>query len=257
MKITILTLFPEMFTGFLETSIIKKAILQKKVQVELVNIRDFATNKWNRVDTPPIGGGAGMIIQVAPLVSALESLSPGHKVLLSPRGTLFSNQKAVNLHKKDHLILVCGHYEGVDERVGNFIDEEISIGDYVLTGGELGAMVISDAVIRLVDDVISSDSLAVESFDNSLLEYPQYSEPYEFRGLTVPAILYSGNHKAIAKWRLKESLRLTKAKRPDLFKKIIKDLEINNLLEEIESETIGEWEKEAILKGIKFTKDKK
>ncbi len=257
MKITILTLFPDMFLGFRETSIIKKAILQKKVDLEIINIRDFAVNKWNRVDTPPIGGGAGMILQVAPIVSALESITPGHKVLLSPRGPVFTNQKACKLLQKDHLILICGHYEGVDERVNEFIDEEISIGDYVLTGGELGAMVISDAVIRLVDDVISKDSLDVESFDNSLLEYPQYSEPYDFRGLTVPAILYSGNHKAIAKWRLKESLRLTKKVRPDLFKKIVTDLEINTLVEEIENETIGEWEKEAIAKGIKFTKDKK
>ena len=152
---------------------------------------------------PPIGGGAGMILQVTPIVAALESLSLGHKVLLSPRGKVFNNQNAYKLLKKEHLILICGHYEGVDERVNQFIDEEISIGDYVLTGGELGAMVISDAVIRLVDDVIS-ESLEVETFDNSLLEYPQYSEPYDFRGLTVPAILYSGNHKAIAKWRLKE-----------------------------------------------------
>lgn len=257
MKISILTLFPEMFTNFLTTSIIKKAILQDKVEVQIVNIRDFANNKWNRVDTPPVGGGAGMILQVEPIVKALESVDVGHKVLLSPKGQTFNQMQATKLSQKDHLILICGHYEGVDERVNHYIDEDISIGDYILTGGELGAMVVSDAVIRLLDDVINKDSLDHETFDYSMLEYPQYTEPYDFRGYTVPTILYSGNHAAIRKWRLKESLKITREKRPDLFNKILKDKDINRLLKEIDAGIVGEWEKDAILKGDKFTKDKK
>lgn len=257
MTITILTLFPEMFNDFLTTSIIKKAILQEKVKVNLMNIRDFADNKWQRVDTPPVGGGAGMILQVAPIVRALESLKPGHKVLLSPRGKTFKQLKAVQLAKHDHLILICGHYEGVDERLTHFIDEEISIGDYILTGGELGAMVISDAVIRLLDDVITSESLNEESFDYSLLEYPQYSEPFDFRGHKVPQILYSGNHAAIKKWRLKESLRLTKEVRPDLYANVYLDKTVRKLIKELENNEVGAWEAEAISKGEKYTKDKK
>lgn len=246
-----------MFHDFLNTSIIKKAILQAKVHVDLVNIRDFAANKWQRVDTPPIGGGAGMIIQIPPLVAALESIAVGHKVLLSPRGETFSPKKAVQLSQKEHLVLICGHYEGVDDRLTHYLDEEISLGDYILTGGELGAMVISDAVIRLVDDVINEDSLTEESFDRSLLEYPQYTEPFDFRGHKVPQILYSGNHNAIRKWRLKESLRLTKERRPDLYAKVLTDRETDALVQEIENDEIGEWEQDAIKKGEKFTKNKK
>ena len=257
MKISILTLFPEMFPNFLNTSIIKKAILQNKVTVEVINIRDFAQNKWHRVDTPPVGGGAGMIMQVEPIVLALESIDIGHKVLLSPRGTTLNVNKTFSLSRKDHLILICGHYEGVDERLTHYIDEEISIGDYILTGGELGAMVISDAVIRLIDNVINEDSLEVESFDSHLLEYPQYTEPYDFRGYKVPAILYSGNHAAIRRYRLKESLRITKERRPDLFQKILTDADTIALTKEIEAGIVGNWEKEAIKKGERFTKNKK
>lgn len=257
MKISILTLFPEMFDNFLNTSIIKKAILQQKVQFEIINIRDFASNKWQRVDTPPIGGGAGMIMQVDTVVKAIRSATPGHKILLSPRGTTFDNNKAFSLSRKEHLILICGHYEGVDERVSNYIDEEISLGDYILTGGELGAMVISDAVTRLVKNVISDESLSIESFDYSMLEYPQYTEPYDFEGLTVPAILYSGNHQAISKWRKKESIRITKARRPDLFAKVLIDKDIIKLEKELENNEIPEWEKTAIEKGSRFTKNRK
>ena len=257
MKITILTLFPEMFPNFLETSIIKKAILKGLVEVNIVNIRDFAQNKWNRVDTPPVGGGAGMILQVEPIVLALESIDVGHKILMSPRGTTLNVNKTHKLSRKDHLILICGHYEGVDERVNHYIDEELSIGDYILTGGELGAMVVSDAVIRLLNNVISEESLEQESFDMSMLEYPQFTEPYDFRGYTVPAILYSGNHEAIRKWRLKESLRLTKTRRPDLYAKILQDKLTMRLSRELDAGIVGDWEKDAIAKGEKFTKDKK
>lgn len=257
MKITILTLFPEMFTNFLETSIIKKAQLQNKVTFEIVNIRDYATNKWKRVDTPPIGGGAGMILQVEPIVDALKAITSGHKILLSPRGMVFNQTKATILSLKEHLVFICGHYEGVDERVTHYVDEEISIGDYILTGGEIAAMAISDAVVRLVENVINEDSLAVESFDRHLLEYPQYTEPFDYDGYKVPQVLYSGNHDAIRKWRLKQSLLLTYKKRPDLFEKHYLDKETKKLLKEALNDEVGEWEKEAIAKGHKYTDDKK
>lgn len=256
MKITILTLFPEMFKGFLETSIIKKALLQDKVVIDLVNIRDFANNKWNRVDAPPVGGGAGLVMQVEPLVSALESLEAGHKVLLSPRGQVFKQLKAHHYSMKKHLILICGHYEGIDERVNRFIDEELSIGDFVMTGGEIAAMAVSDAVIRLLQGVINEESLLEETFSRNLLEYPQYAEPYNFRNLTVPEILYSGNHSAIKKWRLKQSLHLTYLKRPDLYAKLINDNETDALIDEALKGVTGDWEKKAIESARKFTSRK-
>lgn len=257
MKITILTLFPEMFDGFLNTSIIKKARLEKHVTIDIINIRDFANNKWKRVDFPPVGGGPGMVMQAAPIVAALESLDPAHKVLLSPRGSVFKQSKAAMLAQHKHLVLICGHYEGVDERVNHFIDESLSLGDYILTGGELGAMVISDAVIRLLDGVINTESLHFESFDRHLLEYPQYAEPFEFKGFKVPQILYSGNHDAIRKWRLKQSLIVTYKNRPDLFARHIPDKETLKLLDEALKDEVGPWEKAAIAKGEKFTKERK
>ncbi|HZJ89155.1 MAG TPA: tRNA (guanosine(37)-N1)-methyltransferase TrmD [Bacilli bacterium] len=257
MKITILTLFPEMFRDFLSTSIVNKAQLLNKVTFEIINIRDYADNKYKRIDTPPVGGGPGMIMQVAPLVDALKAAGAGHKVLLSPRGTIFNQGKAVSFSLKEHLVLICGHYEGVDERLKYYIDEEISLGDYILTGGEIGAMAISDAVVRLIDGVINADSLYDESFNRHLLEYPQYTEPFDYNGYKVPQILYSGNHDAIRKWRLKQSLLLTYNKRPDLYKLHYKDKETMKLLEEALNDEIGDWEKEAIAKGHKYTKDKK
>lgn len=257
MKITILTLFPEMFKGFLETSIIKRALGKNIVEVELLNIRDFTENKYGRIDTPPVGGGAGLVMQAQPVVSALENLAPGHKILFSPRGKTFNQNKAFALARKEHLILVCGHYEGIDERVNDYVDELISIGDYVLTGGEIPAMVLSDAVIRLLEGVISIESLNEESFThNNLLEYPQYTEPYDFKGKTVPLILYSGNHKAIQKWRRKQSLFLTYSLRPDLYEKVLKDKDDSKLLKEAQEGISGKWELDVIAKSKKFT-DKK
>lgn len=257
MKITILTLFPEMFTGFMETSIIKRAIGKEIVEVELINIRDFTENKYGRVDTPPIGGGAGLVMQAQPIVSALNSLKPGHKILFSPRGTTFNQKKAFSLARKEHLILVCGHYEGIDERVNPYVDELISIGDFIMTGGEIAAMAVSDAVIRLLDGVISIDSLNEESFThNSMLEYPQYTEPYDFNGATVPLILYSGNHKAIEKWRRKQSLYLTYTLRPDLYPKILKDAGDDKLLQEALDGVTPKWESDVISKSKKFTEKK-
>jgi tRNA (guanine37-N1)-methyltransferase len=251
MKITILTLFPEMFTGILTNSIIKRAIAKNIVTIDIVNIRDFTLDKYNRVDTPPIGGGAGLVMKVQPIVDTLKSLEPGYKLLLSPRGKTFDQDLAKLLSQKDHVILICGHYEGVDERVNNYVDGLVSIGDYIMTGGEIGAMAITDAVVRLLDGAIDEESLVEESFTNGLLEYPQYTEPYTFDNYEVPLILYSGNHDAIRKWRLKQSLLLTKKYRPDLFAKHNLTKEETILLNEDEN---PQWLMDAIKKGEKFTK---
>ena len=257
MKITILTLFPEMFEGFLTNSIIKRAIGKKVVEVKIVNIRDYTKDKYGRVDTPPIGGGAGLVMKCQPIVDALKDVSCGDskKIMLSPRGKQFNQQMAVSLSKDKDLVLLCGHYEGIDERVNDYVDELVSIGDYVLTGGEIGAMAIADAVIRLLDGAITDISLDEESFNDNLLEYPQYTEPKDFEGKKVPDILYTGNHTAIEKYRRKESLRLTKEHRPDLFKKHELTKQDKKLLQELdEGDENPKWMKEALEKGMKFTK---
>ena len=250
MKISILTLFPEVMTPYLETSILKRAKLKGAVEIEVKQIRDFTKDKYGRVDTPPIGGGAGLIEKIQPIVDALRSVktSNSHVIFFSPRGKTFTQQMAKNLAKKDHLILISGHYEGVDERLKNYIDEEISIGDYVLTGGELPCLVVTDAVTRLLPGVINEESLKEESFNEPLLEYPQYTEPYDFEGHTVPDILYCGNHEAIAKYRRREALKITKEYRPDLFNKIKLTKKDIKLLEEKEPS----WEKMALEKGKKY-----
>ncbi len=255
MKITILTLFPEMFDGFLTNSIIKRAIGKGIVEVKIVNIRDYTNDKYGRVDTPPIGGGAGLIMKCQPIVDALKNNAnlDSFKILLSPKGKQYSQQNAINFAKMDDLVLICGHYEGIDERVNDYVDEQFSIGDYVLTGGELGAMVIADSIIRLQDGAITDASLDEETFSDSLLEYPQYTEPKEFDGKKVPDILYTGNHEAINKYRRKESLRITRNKRPDLFAKHKLTKQDQKLLKEIDEE-IDEpkWLVDAINKGKKF-----
>ncbi len=250
MKISILTLFPEVMTPYLETSILKRAKLKGAIEIEVKQIRDFTKDKYGRVDTPPIGGGAGLIEKIQPIVDALRSVktSDSHVIFFSPRGKTFTQQMAKDLAKKDHLILISGHYEGVDERLKNYIDEEISIGDYVLTGGELPCLVVTDAVTRLLPGVINEESLKEESFNEPLLEYPQYTEPYDFEGHTVPDILYCGNHEAIAKYRRREALKITKEYRPDLFNKIKLTKKDIKLLEEKEPS----WEKMALEKGKKY-----
>lgn len=257
MKITILTLFPSMFEGFKENSIIKRAIGKKIVEINIVNIRDYTKDRYGRVDTPPIGGGAGLIMKCQPIVDAIKnnSSTSTKRVLLTPRGNQYSQQKAIELSKIDDLLIVCGHYEGIDERVNSYIDELISIGDYVLTGGEVASMAIADSVIRLLDGAITDESLNEESFENSLLEYPQYTEPKEFEGKKVPDILYTGNHKAIEKYRRKEALKLTRKYRPDLFEKHEFTKEDKKLLQEInENNESPKWLKDALEKGKKFTK---
>ena len=246
-----------MFDGFLTNSIIKRARGKGVVEVKIVNIRDYTKDKYGRVDTPPIGGGAGLVMKCQPIVDALKdvSTSESKKIMLNPRGKQFNQQMAVSLSLDKDLVLLCGHYEGIDERVNDYVDELVSIGDYVLTGGEIGAMAIADAVIRLLDGAITDVSLDEESFNDNLLEYPQYTEPKDFEGKKVPDILYTGNHTAIEKYRRKESLRLTREHRPDLFKKHELTKQDKKLLNELdEGEEKPKWMQEALEKGKKFTK---
>ncbi len=219
MKLTVLTLFPEMFAP-LKESIIGRAASAGKLEINIVNIRDFAENKHLKCDDYPFGGGAGMVMLPQPIASAIEAVDPDHaarRIYLSPKGETFKQSKVFELLNYDHVVLLCGHYEGVDQRVIDlYIDEEISIGDYVLTGGELPAMVVCDCVARYIDGVISDGSLMDESFADGGLEYPQYTRPAEFKGVKVPEVLLSGNHKLIDEWRREQSEKLTRARRPDL-----------------------------------------
>lgn len=222
MIIDILTLFPDMFTP-LKESVIGRAVKAEKVEIRVTDIRDYTLDKHKKCDDYTFGGGAGMVLMPQPVASAIEAIDPEHKarrIYMSPKGKTFTQKMVPELLSYERLLLLCGHYEGVDQRVIDlYIDEEISIGDYVLTGGELPAMVVSDAVCRYIDGVLSNDSLTDETFTGDTLEYPQYTRPREFMGLTVPEVLLSGNHAEIDKWRKKESLALTKKMRPDLIKK--------------------------------------
>lgn len=221
MKFDVLTLFPEMFDT-LNQSIIGRAIEKDLININLVNIRDFSKDKHKNVDDTPYGGGAGMVIRPDVVYDSYNSVkTDGAKVIyMSPQGKVLDQKKVVELSKEKHLILLCGHYEGIDQRViDEIVDEEISIGDYVLTGGEIPAMVLIDSVSRYVEGVISEDSTSEESFSNNLLEYPQYTRPEVFNGVKVPEVLLSGHHENIRKWREEKSLEFTKNKRPDLLKK--------------------------------------
>ena len=259
MKISILTLFPEFFDGFLTNSSIKRAIAKEKVEIEIINIRDYTTDKHGRVDSAPVGGGAGLIMKCQPVIDCLKAVKKdnSHVILLSPRGKTHNQARARYFAKNyEHLVLICGHYEGTDERINKYVDELVSIGDYILTGGEIGAEIISDSIIRLLDGVIAADSIVDESFENGLLEYPQYSEPFEYDGEYIPDILYSGNHQAIEKWRKKQSMKLTKEYRPDLLKDYPLNKQEKKLMDELNSDEAPKWEKDAIEKGKKFIKDK-
>lgn len=222
MKITILTLFPEMFSA-LSASILGRAQKNGQVTIDVVNIRDYTEDKHLKCDDYPFGGGAGMVMMAQPIGSAIEAVDPEHtakRIFLSPKGQTFCQQKVFELVEYEHIVLLCGHYEGVDQRaIDLFIDEELSIGDYVLTGGELPAMVVADCVARYVDGVLSPQSLVQESFSENLLEYPHYTRPVEYRGLTVPEVLRSGNHAEIDKWRREKALEITQKNRPDLLKR--------------------------------------
>lgn len=218
MIIDILTLFPSMFDGFINESIIKRAIDKKKVTITVHNIRDYSPFKNKQVDDYSFGGGAGMVLMCEPIFNAIESLrkEDSYVIMLTPSGNVYKQNTARSLVNKRHLILLCGHYEGFDERIKTIVDAELSIGDYVLTGGELPAMVVTDSIVRLIDGVITDESLSCESFDDNLLDYPVYTRPADFRGMKVPEVLLSGHHKNIEEYRNSERKRITKQYRSDL-----------------------------------------
>lgn len=221
MKIDILTLFPEMFTEFLNTSIIKRAIVENKVIIKVYNIRDYSLDPHKKVDDYQFGGGAGMVLMPEPIFRAIDEIKTPESVvlLMTPQGEPYNQKKAYELSNYKHLIIICGHYEGFDERIRTLADMEISIGDYVLTGGEIPSMVITDSVVRLLDGVIDSESHLNDSFNNNLLDYPVYTKPQNFRGMEVPEVLLSGHHANIKKWRLEQSQKRTLERRPDLIEK--------------------------------------
>ena len=221
MRIDILTLFPEMFEYF-NHSILKRAVKNKYLEINLINIRDFSKDKHKKVDDTPFVGGAGMVMTCQPLYDAIISVKDDNCeiIYMSPKGDRLNQMMCVQMSKCKHLVIVCGHYEGIDERIIEIFNmKEISIGDYVLTGGELPAMVLVDCVARYVEGVISEGSTDEESFATNLLEYPQYTKPQEFMGKVVPEVLISGNHEKIREWRLEKSIEITKERRPDLFRK--------------------------------------
>ncbi len=215
MRIDILTLFPEMFDGFLSSSIIKRAIDKKLVTINIVNFRNYSKDPHKKVDDTPFGGGAGMVLMPQPIYDAVEDLKTDESVviLLTPNGKTYNQNMAFDLKNNKHLIFICGHYEGFDDRIRLLADLEISIGDFILTGGELPSMMITDSVVRLLEGVISKESLSVESFNDDLLDYPVYTKPRDFRGLKVPDVLLSGDHKKIDEYRRKEQIRLTNEKK--------------------------------------------
>ncbi len=222
MKITILTLFPEMIDPIINASILKRAKDNSLIEFQIVNFRDFSTNKHKTVDDTPYGGGSGMVLAVEPIYLALQSLdidTLSHKILLTPQGKTFNQQVAKELLKEEHLVFICGHYEGFDERVRAYVDAELSLGDFVMTGGEIAAMAMIDAVVRMIPGVLGSqESFEKDSFYNDVLDYPQYTKPREFNGLVVPEVLLSGDHAKIEKWRKEMQEKRTKERRPDLIK---------------------------------------
>jgi tRNA (guanine37-N1)-methyltransferase len=225
MNIHVLSLFPEMFTGVFGSSILKKAQEKELVNLEVIDIRDFSENKHKQVDDYPYGGGAGMVLKPEPMFKAVETITEGRKpriILMCPQGERFTQEKAEELAKEEELVFLCGHYEGYDERIReHLVTDEISIGDFVLTGGELPAMVIIDAVVRLLPGVLGQEASHIhDSFSTGLLEHPHYTRPQEFRGMKVPDVLLSGNHAKIEEWREQQSLKRTFERRPDLLEKI-------------------------------------
>ena len=220
MRIKVLSLFPKMFDGILNESIIKRAIDDKKVNIDVIDLRSYSKDKHNKVDDTIYGGGAGMLIKCEPVFDAIDDLKTKNTkvIMLSPDGVKYNQEKAYELSKEKNIILLCGHYEGFDERINTVVDEKISIGDYVLTGGEIPAMAIIDSVTRLLPGVINEESHLNDSFNNDLLDYPQYTKPQEYRGMKVPDVLLSGDHKKIDEWRREEQIKKTKKQRPDLLK---------------------------------------
>ncbi len=221
MKIDILTLFPDMFSNVFSESIIKRAVDLKKVDINIHNFRDYTNDIHGKVDDTPFGGGAGMVLSIQPIYDAVMDLKDddSYVILMTPSGKVFKQKTARDLSLKKHLIIICGHYEGFDDRIRNIVDLELSIGDYVLTGGEVPSMVLVDSIVRLIPGVITEASLDSESFDDELLDYPVYTKPREFKGMKVPDVLLSGNHKKIDEYRREERIKRTKENRPDLLEK--------------------------------------
>ena len=218
MKIDILTIFPEMFEPFIKTSIIKRAIESKKVNIQIHDIRKYSKDKHKKVDDYAYGGGKGMVLMPQPIFDAVDDLKEKHSkiLLMTPQGIPYKQTHAYDLSKEKHLIIICGHYEGFDERIRTLADMEVSIGDYVLTGGEIPSMVVTDSIVRLLDGVIEKESHLNDSFNNNLLDYPVYTKPLNFRGMKVPEVLLSGHHANIKKYREQEAFKKTKQRRPDL-----------------------------------------
>lgn len=260
MKIRILTLFPEFYHEFLKSSIIGRAISKGLVEIELINIRDYSLDKNHRVDDHPIGGGAGLIMRLEPLLDCLKANSneKTHKILMGPKGHTFSQKDAVRLSKMEDICFICGHYEGVDARFNDYVDEELSIGDFILTGGEIPAMAMTDSIVRLLKGAIREESTDEESFNGSILEYPQYTYPDEYEGKKVPPILYCGNHQVIETYRRHEAIKLTYEKRRDLFDKMTYSKKDALFIKEMMAgnDTLSDEEKEAMEKGKKFIKGK-
>ena len=240
MKIKILTLFPAMFDAFKDESIIKRAITKGVCEIEVIDIRDYSLSKHRHVDDTPCGGGQGMVLAVDVIDRCIKANKGdnSHVIMMTPQGRRYNQGIALELKEKEEIIILCGHYEGFDERIRTYVDEEISIGDFVLTGGEIPAMVISDSVIRLLDNAIREESHQDDSFSTGLLEYPQYTRPIEYDGMRVPDVLLSGNHKNISLFRKKESLRRTYLRRPDLLENYQFTKEELKLLEEIKKEEV-------------------
>ena len=218
MKIDILTLFPHMFDNFLSESIIGRAINNHQVIIDIHNIRDYSTDPHKKVDDYPFGGGRGMVLMPQPVFDAVDALKTPDSfiILMTPQGEVFKQKKAYELSLKKHLIIICGHYEGFDERIRTLVDLELSIGDYILTGGELASQVVTDSIVRLIDGVITKESHLNDSFNNDLLDYPVYTRPSDYKGMKVPDVLLSGHHQNIEKWRHEQSIERTKKRRPDL-----------------------------------------
>lgn len=237
MKITVLTMCPQVFSGFLESDLTARAIKRNLLDLEIIDIREYTEGSFRHIDDSPFGGGAGMIMRCEPLINALEAVKSenAHTVLFAPCGNTYDQKKVHEYLNMDHLILICGHYEGIDARVYPYCDELLSMGDYILSGGEIPAMAVIDSLVRLLG-TIRRESTMEESFENGLLEYPQYTRPASFKGMDVPEVLLSGNHEKIRLWRLKESLKRTWKERPDLIEKKNLTHEEEILLAEIKEE---------------------
>ena len=220
MKIDVLTLFPDMFNGVFDESIIKRALDNNLVEIKVHNIRDYSKDPHKKVDDTPYGGGAGMVLMCQPIFDAVKTLRSDNSkvILLTPSGKLYKQSIALYLSLEKHLIIICGHYEGFDERIKTICDMEISIGDYILTGGEIPCMVLIDSITRLIDGVIRKESYENESFSDNLLDYPTYTKPRIYEGLNVPDVLVNGDHEKIDKWRREQQIKLTENNRPDLLK---------------------------------------